>query len=62
MRRVRRGHVFGALIAEPWGVDPGEKVFPRAEEDRGNRKVHFVDESGAEILLDRGDPPPSRTS
>ena len=53
MHGGRRGDVLGAAIAEPWRIDAGEKVFAGSEEDRGNGKVHLVDESGAEILPDR---------
>ena len=44
---------FGALIAELWCIDTSEEVFPRAEKDWGNGKVHHVDESRAQVLPDR---------
>src|SRR5437763_1164672 len=56
MRGARRRDVLAALIAELGSVDAGEKVFAGAEQDGGNRQVHLVDQSGAKILLDRGDP------
>jgi hypothetical protein len=55
VRSVRGGHVFGALIAEFWGVDAGKKVFPGAKEDRGNGEMHLVDQSRAEVLPDGRD-------
>ncbi len=52
---VRCRNVFRTAITELWCVNPSEKVFSGAEQDRRNRKVHFVDESRAKVLLDRGD-------
>src|SRR5688572_157022 len=47
------GHVLGAPIAKLWGVDASKKVFPGAEQDRGNGKMHLVDQSRTEVLPDR---------
>lgn len=47
--------MFGAVIAELWQVETGEKVFPGAEEDRSNGEVHLVDEAGLKVLADGGD-------
>src|ERR1700730_11513143 len=57
VRGARCGNVLGALIAELRQVDSSEKAFSGAEEDGGNGKVQFVDQSGAEILLDGSDSP-----
>ena len=51
--RIRSVSAFAALIAELWCVDTSEEVFPRAEKDWGNGKVHHVDESGTQVLPDR---------
>ena len=52
---VLRGNVLNALIAEFWSVDIREKVLSRSEQNRGDGKVHLIDEAGAKILPDRGD-------
>jgi len=52
--RIRRGHVFSALIAELRQVDIVEKALPGSKKDWGNRKMHFVYESAAKVLLDGG--------
>ncbi len=48
-------NIFGALITESWQVDAGKKMLSGAEQDRGDSKVQFVDESCAKVLSNRGD-------
>src|ERR1044071_256861 len=43
--------MLDAAIAELQHVDAAEQVLARAEEPRGNGKVHLIDEPGAQILL-----------
>ena len=35
-------------------VDSGKQTLPRAKQDGGVREMHLVDESGLEVLSDRG--------
>jgi hypothetical protein len=51
---VRGGNVFGAVIAELWQIDAGEKILASAEEDRGNCEMHLVHEPRLKILADGG--------
>ena len=44
---VLRGNVLGAPITEAGCIDIGEAVFARAEEHRGDRKVHLIDKPRA---------------
>lgn len=44
------------LVTQGERVDSGQQVFAGAEEDRADGEVHLVDESGLEVLPDRGDP------
>jgi hypothetical protein len=62
MRGVGRGNVLGTLIAELRCIESGEEVLSAAEQDRRDGKVHLVDETRTQVLLDRCDPPPRRTS
>src|SRR5689334_1098961 len=55
MRRVRRGNMLDAFIAELRRVDAGEKMFSGAEQHRRNGQVHLVNQSGTQILPYRRD-------
>ena len=46
VRRVRGGDVLDAAVAERRHVEAREQVLPGAEQDRADREVHLVDESG----------------
>ncbi len=50
------GNVAGAMEAELKEIEVGEELFAGAEEDGREDEVHFVDEAGAEDLLNGGDP------
>ena len=57
VHRSGSGHVLGAVVAQREGIEVGEKVFAGAEEYRADRDMHFVDETGFEILADGGHTP-----
>jgi hypothetical protein len=55
MGRAFAGDMFSATIAESGGIETGKEVFTRAEQDRRDRQLHLVDESGAQVPRDRRD-------
>lgn len=55
MCHVRRGDVFGAIIAKLYHVDTSHQMFPRSKKHRRKRKLQFVNKLCVEVLLDRGD-------
>src|SRR4029453_2106287 len=50
-----RGHVLGTLITQLKHVHAVQQMFPCAEKDRADRNLHFVNESGLEVLPNRTD-------
>jgi hypothetical protein len=56
VRRWASRDVLGAPVSERQKVDVSEEVFAGSEQDWSDREVHFVDESGAEVLAERGHP------
>src|SRR5215468_10594617 len=52
VRRLRRRHVFNAPITKLRRVDAGKQVLSAAKQDRGDGKMHLVDQSRTEILPD----------
>src|SRR6185436_18986651 len=53
MRSLLRSPEFDALVFQGPQVYPFEQTFSPAEQDRRNRKMQFVNEALAKILLDR---------
>ncbi len=49
------GYVLGTLITQLQHVEAVEQIFPSAKKDRADRNVHFVNESGFEVLPNRTD-------
>jgi hypothetical protein len=52
VRCVWRRHVLAALISETRNVNAGEKALARAQENRRDGNVHFINETGAQVLPD----------
>ena len=50
------------LVAQRGEVEAVEQGFAAAERDRGHCEVEFVDQTGLQVLMDRGDAPPILTS
>src|SRR3984885_5831512 len=55
MRRTLARDVLRTGISELDEIDVAKEAFARAEEHWAYRQIHFIDESGAKILLNGGD-------
>ena len=55
VHRVGSGGVFSTLITQRQRINTGKEVFTGAKEDRPDRDMQLVDESGLEVLPDRRD-------
>src|SRR5437016_4789102 len=47
--------MLGAFEAKPGEIDAAEEMLTRAQQNRRDRKMHFVDQPGAQIVPDGGD-------
>src|SRR5262245_17631698 len=54
MRGIRRGHMLAARVAKPGEIDAAEEMLTRAQQNRGDREMHLVDQTGPQIVPDRG--------
>lgn len=52
VRGSRRGDVLGAGVSQRWQVDAFEQRFARAEQDRRDGDVHFIDQPLLQVLPD----------
>src|SRR5437867_8468637 len=57
VRCPRASHVLRDFVAECGEVDLAEKVLSRAEQSRGDREMHLVDESRSQVLANGRDSP-----
>src|SRR5262245_29120356 len=55
MRGIRRGHMLTARVAKLGEIDAAEEMLTRAQQNRGDRKVHLVDQTGPQIVPEGGD-------